>query len=726
MSDKEYIVDKIRTKLYPRTFKALLGLGDSGHTVNVSGKANYVYVRVKYGSALGVPVEALNRAVPPIHGRMVRLREIDRAGIKGFEVIGFDDKGTPYYHDDTRQNVVPAHGHTHECNQADFGTDPVNLYTRGWAELRVEPTNPISMYCYVTRGWYLFDIPAWFTGGNTPLFTAPALARYDVVYLDSSGTINIEQGIEGAPATVFIPEPPDYTIPLAVIQMTGSTGGISEDMILDSRVMPNVKYPPGGTVFDDSITPSTVRGGWPSWCGEEDYAARADHRHDLASGTMAPHDHTVDGTGGQLDHGSALIPASLLDDDHTLYLKERLSGGLGTEVPVHTHAAGEGGQIDHGAALTGLLDDDHTQYIKDVEFQAKGDLLAGSGVGAFGRLAVGADALVLTADSAQPLGLSWGSGLPTGTAPPDYPYLGFGTAPLLTAEVNYYDFYGRNLVRNSPGQIVTDGAEPQWWDDVANATITDEDCAGEGIADITERCYKVVTTANDVYGYQTFTFADEDLLDAGQTVISEGIWVWCASGSKASVAIYGANLGLQESSQHAGSSAWELLKVENITLDAADTSIEVRLIVDTGTAYFTMPMLNAGPRALPWRTRSKKYQQITASYGYTAGPHTETLAWTEYDWTALTDALAVRGDHVSWLRQTAAHLCYFFGRPGYDEATGADVRAGIIRKDDVTEVTMRFEVDMDDRQVWDYYTENVDGATFTWFQINIVGYWMWE
>ena len=128
-----------------------------------------------------------------------------------------------------------------------------------------------------------------------------------------------------------------------------------------------------------------------------------------------------------------------------------------------------------------------------------------------------------------------------------------------------------NLVQNSPGQIVVDGAEPQWWDEVANATITDEDTAGEGIADKTERVFKVVTVANDVYGYQTLTFANEELLDAGQTVVSLSCWVYCADASKASIGIYGANLGLQESGQ-VGAGAWELLTVENITLDGADAS----------------------------------------------------------------------------------------------------------------------------------------------------------
>lgn len=273
--NREFVIGGIR-KLRGKTFKALLGDGSSGGRVLVSGKANYVWIRPKYGSSIGVPVQALNRHVPPISGRLVRVREINVRGMKGYEVIDFDS-GTHYYHDTTGQEPLAAHGWTHESGPGE-GSDPTNLYTRGWAELRVEALDPAVMWCYVTYGWYLFDTPAWFDGGNTPIFTAPTLTRYDIVYINSSGTIGIEQGVEGAPAGAFIPEPPDYTIPLAVIQFTGTAGGITDDMILDSRVMPNVKEP---ILFDDSITPSAVTSGLGSWAGDDGYPARADHRHNL-------------------------------------------------------------------------------------------------------------------------------------------------------------------------------------------------------------------------------------------------------------------------------------------------------------------------------------------------------------------------------------------------------------------------------------------------------------
>lgn len=78
--------------------------------------------------------------------------------------------------------------------------------------------------------------------------------------------------------------------------------------------------------------------------------------------------------GGGIDHG---LLSGLSDDDHAQYLKEKTSGGLGSEIPIHTHTAGETGTLDHGTALTGLLDDDHPQYVaKATPFARGGTILA--------------------------------------------------------------------------------------------------------------------------------------------------------------------------------------------------------------------------------------------------------------------------------------------------------------------------------------------------------------
>jgi hypothetical protein len=89
-----------------------------------------------------------------------------------------------------------------------------------------------------------------------------------------------------------------------------------------------------------------------------------DSGHKDADYADAVHVHEAAGSGGQLDHGLAITAASLLDDDHTGYLKEKANGGLAAEVPTHTHAdAANAGTVAH-SALTGLTSpaDDHTQY----------------------------------------------------------------------------------------------------------------------------------------------------------------------------------------------------------------------------------------------------------------------------------------------------------------------------------------------------------------------------
>lgn len=310
-------------------------------------------------------------------------------------------------------------------------------------------------------------------------------------------------------------------------------------------------------------------------------------------------------------------------------------------------------------------------------------------------------------------------------APIDYAYLGFGTDATLTAEANAYAFLWHNIVKNSPGQIVTDGVEPQWWDDSGSATLTDEDAAGEAIPDKFERVFKLVTTADDHYGYQTETFADEYLLDAGTTVVSLSVWVYCASANVASVGLYGTNLGLEESAQHTGSSAWELLTVEGITLDAADTSIQVRLICDTGTAYFAAPMLNVGARALPWLPRGEKYVARTAVVQLNL-PNTGDVAWTTTDCTANTDPLA-----------TGVHLYVEFACDAADVQSRINIGHGnvlmggtdtayLVRPTNGFSNCEQGFVRCDDDGTIQYNINEIDGDNDLNISVQIVGYWMWD
>jgi hypothetical protein len=283
---------------------------------------------------------------------------------------------------------------------------------------------------------------------------------------------------------------------------------------------------------------------------------------------------------------------------------------------------------------------------------------------------------------------------------------------------------GINLIKNSPGQIVVDASEPQWWDDSTNATLTDEDTVGESIPDKTERVFKVVTTADNEYGYQTLTFSDEDLLDAGQTILTLSVWVYCATANKASIGIYGTNLGLQESSQ-AGASAWELLTVDNITLNASDTSIEVRLIVDTSTAYFTMPMLSVGTLPMPWQPRRERYVPITGVLQVDLSA-TGDVAWTSTDCTSNTDPLATGVDIVARVKETDGTLgsAVYVGHASVLVTDFGVVRAtsNVINRNFYDFGSVR----CDDGQNIRYTVLEQDADSDVLAQIYITGYWRWE
>ena len=282
-----------------------------------------------------------------------------------------------------------------------------------------------------------------------------------------------------------------------------------------------------------------------------------------------------------------------------------------------------------------------------------------------------------------------------------------------------------NLAKNSPGQITVDGAEPQWWDASGSATLTDEDAAGEGIADRTERVFKVVTVADDHYGYQTLTFADESLLDAGQTVVSFSCWVYCASANKASIGIYGTNLGLEESDQHTGGASWELLTVENITLDAADTSIQLRLIVDTGTAYFTQPMLNPGSCAMPWLERQLRFvpTPFTRQLDLTTGD----VAWTATDCTANTNPLAVAISAQAYLYEpngTAGSYAYVGHSDDIIAANAPVIGIVSVVVGQVHRNQASFIMCNDTQEII-YRVEEQDADNDVDFDLWIHGYWRW-
>lgn len=141
----------------------------------------------------------------------------------------------------------------------------------------------------------------------------------------------------------------------------------------------------------------------------------------------APGARGAQGPVGASDHGNL---TGLTDDDHTLYLKEKASGGLAVETPEHTHAsAAEAGTVAHSvltgvstdqhhnkshihdgldgsgtvahSAITGLGVDDHTQYVLRSILTTNGDMFIRA-AGVVARLAVGSANQVLGVTAGLP------------------------------------------------------------------------------------------------------------------------------------------------------------------------------------------------------------------------------------------------------------------------------------------------------------------------------------
>jgi hypothetical protein len=169
------------------------------------------------------------------------------------------------------------------------------------------------------------------------------------------------------------------------------------------------------------------------------------------------------------------------------------------------------------------------------------------------------------------------------------------------------------------------------------------------------------------------------------------------------------------------------LTVENITLNAADATIQVRLIVDTDTAWFTMPMFAVGPVAQPWTPRGFRHVPVLrVDQVNLAG--TGDVAWSDTDCTANTDPLAI-GIDVQSVAIEPNGLAGSTVDVGHDSALlGAD-SAFLSAKVYVVNISGTLDSNMvrcDDGQIIRYKVNEVDADNDVTAIIRIYGYWMWE
>lgn len=244
-----------------------------------------------------------------------------------------------------------------------------NLNRIRWHQIPVTwfetmPTEPRSMKVHVASGIWYNTVNSFidYNGATSPTFTIPSGSnRIDVLYLKPDKTLAISMGVESATPVPIMPTT-SGVLPLAQVYLTTSVSGIGwphEFVTLSGRIHKDIRpfmtYPPGAGGGGGGVSEFTGLNDTPA-----DYIGSAGKLVTVTALEDGLEFTTKASIGASIDHGSLL---GLGDDDHTQYLKEKVSGGVASEVPTHNHStAAEAGTVDHGA-LGGLADDDHSQYL---------------------------------------------------------------------------------------------------------------------------------------------------------------------------------------------------------------------------------------------------------------------------------------------------------------------------------------------------------------------------
>lgn len=281
-----------------------------------------------------------------------------------------------------------------------------------------------------------------------------------------------------------------------------------------------------------------------------------------------------------------------------------------------------------------------------------------------------------------------------------------------------------NEIMNFPSMEQADGAQPEWWEVSANATLTEEDVAGEGITETFERCLKVVTTADNAYAYQRYTYADQPRTKSGRA-LSVLIAVWSVSSVTARIRLQSSVGSLDVTTTTAA--AWTILKLEGAALDG--TYVDLRFGVDTGTAYFVPLGLCIGGKAIPLAPRGLVYRhKDTGTQLVNLGGKGDEDTWTDLDCAAGSSNLACMAKCTSFLLNAVSSQFRLYVRRN-GSATAKDDSSRLIYLDGALNDEYQgrwFEVLLDDGQIFEYNLDRTSGAdNIEYGGINLIGWWEW-
>lgn len=282
---------------------------------------------------------------------------------------------------------------------------------------------------------------------------------------------------------------------------------------------------------------------------------------------------------------------------------------------------------------------------------------------------------------------------------------------------------GINLIRNYPSLELADGAQPEWWD-VANGTLTEEDATGESLngSPPNERILKLVQSSGLGELRHEWTPANERLLDASESVVSAGVWVYNVDADKIVVLLRDSVESDHFQVESTKQGEWEYLSLSGHKINANNLRLIIYSPGSSDTIYIANPVLNVGHTPIPFRSRGLVYQSDPKSVLGATDPGG--AGYTTLDLTSLTSnntvmaLLAVQYYNSTTLNRNIRVRMY-----GTGDFQGNEVLKNVATN--TVYLTSVVPVLLDDGQRLEYKSNAVAGDTES-VRMGMRGYWEWE
>jgi hypothetical protein len=371
-----------------------------------------------------------------------------------------------------------------------------------------------------------------------------------------------------------------------------------------------------------------------------------------------------------------------------------------------------------------------TAYV-DLRGQFPSTAAGGGGGGAGGGTM---SSFTIAADSGTPetivdsdaITFTGGTGITTSVAATDTITINADAEDTSTRNAN-------NLIRNFPSIEKADGAQPNWWNETGDGTLTEEGATGETIPQTYgERVLKMVASAdnattpdNIVQEFRTNDVATttayvEQSLDDNVTKISCRVWVYTATAGTTTLELYdngaAASLGTDTTT---ATSIWTELKIENITVQD-QTQLRIRHSANSATFYVAQPQLNVGATVGFYKPRGYIYREEHVQDVLNTNPGG--TGWTDLDFNSNTSSATMAINIGILVGSTANHAAYVRRNGSSDAQDRGTLCALAIAAGDILGSIDPFVV-TDASQIIEW---SVNSATVSSLLISLRGYWEWE